>query len=133
MYETLILIDPESNIEGLEIRRRVATLFEREDGGKPTVTWEEPVLSIDWSDYQIRLALDDGPHVYEESQEIAQEFAQDHGLADRIRSCRERIDISGENDPEMDHFNDYCLILETIESLGEVYTFDPMQGEFLNI
>ena len=50
-----------------------------------------------------------------------------------IASCKERIELSGKSDPAMDYFNDYCFVVEAIESLGEVYIFDPESAVFTNL
>jgi hypothetical protein len=38
--------------------------------------------------------------------------------------------LTGGDDPEMDRFNDYCFIQETLEDFGGVFLFDPQEGEF---
>ena len=43
------------------------------------------------------------------------------------------IEIAGEDDPAMDHFNDYCYVVEAIEKLGAIYTFDCVSGSFMNL
>jgi hypothetical protein len=65
-----------------------------------------------------------------EANEIADWFAKDRPDQDVIASTDRFISTSGDQDPNMDHFNDYVYVLEVLEDLPNVYVFDPINGEF---
>ena len=133
MYETLMLIDPETSITDDVIYAAISKACLISGGSSPTVSCRGSTFQIAWPGFSIELGRSDLPHVLEESQEIAQEFASGKPQQNRIAQCRERIELAGDDDPAMDHFNDYCSVVEAIESLGIVYTFDQGTGEFMNL
>lgn len=128
MYETLILIDAESSITDDAIHAAVLNVYPDSGGSKTVVTRKGASLQVAWPSFSIKLHRNELPHVLEESQEIAQEFAARRPELERIGQCRARVEIVGDEDPGMDRFNDYCFIVDAIEKLGTVYTFDQGSG-----
>jgi hypothetical protein len=86
------------------------------------------LTSAGWS---LRVHSEFEPHVLVESQEIAELYGA--GRSDRaaIARCAHRVTIDSDDDPGMNHFNDYVFVLETLERLGAVTLFDPVAETFI--
>jgi hypothetical protein len=93
---------------------------------------ESQYVAVRWGDWSFRLSYEDKPHVREESQEIAEAYGgsrPDRGL---IAGCRRRISMVADDDPGMDHFNDYCFIVQRLEKQPGVILFDPQAQDFID-
>lgn len=130
MYETLMLVDGKNHIGLADVELVVRQRFGSQE--QPTITTIDNVVQLTWPDFSLEVGINENESVLEESKEIANEFAPEP-LRATIGSCGTRVEISGSEDPGMDHFNDFCFVLEAIESAGRVYTFDPGTGEFMNV
>lgn len=67
-----------------------------------------------WNGWALTMCLADAPHVLEESEERAAR----HNFRppwDVVRRCKRRIELWSDEDPNMDYFNTYLLILEEME------------------
>jgi hypothetical protein len=87
-------------------------------------------LTVAVGSFHFHIAFSDQPRVLQESIEIAAEFAADRPDRAAIARAACRFELSSDDDPDMDHFNDMLFICHAAESLGPVYIFDPQEGEF---
>ena len=133
MYETLILVDADSLITGDAIENALAAVYSQSKGAGAVVKRNGSSFKVAWPEFFLELGLSTAPHVLEESQEIALEFAKGRPEQDKIGRCHTRVELAGADDPGMDYFNDYCYVVEAIEKLGTVYTFDQGSCEFMNL
>lgn len=88
-------------------------------------------LRLTKGDWEIHLTLRQGPDVLEESRRIAEHIG---GAEDElgITTCERRVEIESDvPDPEMDYFNDYLLVLETVQSFQGVVGVDPQEPSLL--
>lgn len=90
-----------------------------------------PSVAVRWDGWSFRLSVEDQPHVRAESEGIAEAFASGRPNRDLIASCRRRISVAADPDPDMDHFNDYLFIMERLGKLTGVILFDPKVPEFV--
>ena len=89
-------------------------------------------LRVKIEGYAFDIHYVDGAHVLEESGDMARYYQGDDPDAKAsIARCAARFELSGDDDPNMDYFNDSVTILETWESMGIVHIFDPFGGKFL--
>lgn len=87
-------------------------------------------LTVVVDGFHFYIDYSDQPHVLEESIEIASEFAADRPDRAAIAKTSCRFELSSDDDPDMDHFNDMLFLCHAMESLGPMYIFDPQEGEF---
>lgn len=135
VYQLFALITGETDLP----LGRVADLMRQEFASVPgaivalaeTPPGEHPRLEIRWTDWAFRLAYSDMPHVLEESREIDDACADGRPDRDRIAGCRRRLELASDEDPEMDHFNDYLFIQERLGQQDGVVLFDLQAGEFI--
>ncbi len=133
MYETLVLIDNESQITADQIGASLQALFPEGNSREARVIRNGESLSVEFSGFVLEVHRSSESHVVDESREIATGLQADQQLRDRVSSCTARIELAGGNDFDMVYFNDFCLVLEALEDLGRVYTFDQGSGEFMNL
>ncbi|MBP7867026.1 MAG: hypothetical protein KA419_13875 [Acidobacteria bacterium] len=132
MYDTLVLIDPETTITADDIERQLKD-FCRDPGSRNAqMIRKGEGFILKWPGYALEVTLNTGRSVLVESDDIANRFAVAHPHRQRISQCSVRVEISGDDDPEMSFFNDFCIVLDSIERLGTVYTFDPGNAQFMN-
>jgi hypothetical protein len=131
MYELLILASAETptNLEKLEAAVRAE--FASQTPPQAIVTAiKADQLTVSVDGFQFYIDFDDQPHVLAESSEIAAEFAADRADRAAIAKASARFELSSDDDPDMDHFNDMLFICHAAESIGAMYIFDPQEGEF---
>ena len=133
MYETLVLVDQDAHITADDIKRQLASLLERPGASRAVLTRDGESLAVKWQGFALDVNRNSHASVSTESLEMAAKFAAGRPERKRIAMSTERIEIAGTDDPGMDYFNDFCLVLEAIEELGPVYTFDLGSGEFMNL
>ncbi len=80
-------------------------------------------------EYYFYLSVVDETWVIEESREIA----QSHGSRNEsgvIRECAYRIEFYGDDDLNMDYFNDYFALMEEFQKIPGVIIFDYPNNAF---
>ncbi|NNF27041.1 MAG: hypothetical protein HKN73_07475 [Gemmatimonadetes bacterium] len=132
MYETLVLIDPASDVSSDAAETMLAALATEAPSG-PRLTRSGDSMQLQWPDFHLSIVRNDMPHVAMESAEIAHQFASGQRQREAISKCVVRFEIAGGDDWEMKYFTDFCLVVEGLERLGTVYTFDQGSAEFTNL
>ena len=95
------------------------------------VTQRDKSISVQGSNCEFRLHLADEPFVAEESQGMAEYFAE-CPRSPKIAKCKRRVEITcADPDPDMAHFNDYLFVLHALEEFRGVILFDPRSGELI--
>ncbi|MCI0379692.1 MAG: hypothetical protein L0215_18970 [Gemmataceae bacterium] len=126
MYQAFGLLKPDTNFTLAAAAKKLAGTF---PGWKLEQAPSQITLSKDA--WEIHLRMRDGPEVLEESRRIA-----DHiGGADEelgISSCSRRVEVASDMpDPEMDHFNDYLMVIEVLQSFQGLIPVDPQEPSLL--
>lgn len=131
MYELLILSSAESTPSLDKLEAAVRAEFESQTPPHPvTTSIDADQLTVVVGGFHFYIGFADEPHVLAESREIAEEFAADRADSAVIARASSRFELSSDDDPDMDHFNDMLFICHAAESLGPVFIFDPQEGEF---
>lgn len=131
MYESAVLVDPEAEITIAQVAAELHRFYDAKPWAPTRMDLHGQTLSLRWPGYLLEVARESLPHVVDESEEIARRYAASHAHRDRIARCAVRFSTSGDDDPNMDHFNDYLYVGEAIGRLGRVYRFDQSTCEFL--
>ncbi len=93
---------------------------------------QSQILNAFWDDWSISLHYSEDSYILEESQDIAEKYAQNRGDKEVIRNCRTRIELSSDTDSYGEHFNDYIAILEQIEiEFRGAILFDTQTKQFI--
>ena len=129
-YEMLALLTDKAFVTEDELHDLIRHRFECDP--EAVVGRDAYVVSVSWGDWSIRAGISTEPEVAEECQELAETVGCGRPDQEAIRGCRRRIEVSADDDPNMDHFNDYCFIMELLEGIPGCLVFDPHEGKFTN-
>lgn len=124
-YNTICFLQDTSNFDLTLAAFRLAEEFL-----SAQVTQLGKDISIQFDYWKIKLHLAEEPFVAEESVGIAEYFA-DCPRAAEIAQCKRRIEIGGDPDPNMDHFNDFVCLCQALEEFQGVILFDPELGQLV--
>lgn len=131
-YSLLALLTDQTTLTLDALAERIQERFSCDPDLKVLVErGKNDLLLVGWSDWSFQLDYETEPHVAVESSQIAADFAATHPARSQIAACQRRLSLSGGDDPQMDHFNDYLFIVEILESFKGVYLFDPYEGTFV--
>lgn len=98
-----------------------------------TIEVVDTQLTLTINDYAFTVHHVNAPHVLEESGDIARKYAKDNPQQAAMAACATRFEMYGDDDPNMDYFNDSLILQACIAELGDVFVFDPYGGKFMNV
>ena len=131
-YQYFGLIPPGSNATLQGLKEKLSTFY-RESEDQFELKLEGNRLQLLLGDYAFTIYFNDSPDVLEESVEMSQILKGDSDAKMLIASCMARFEMCGDEDEDMDYFNDSLYIQEEWEDFEGVITFDVVNGEFLNL
>ena len=77
------------------------------------------------------MTLVTSPQVLQESREIEEKIGGDEDDLG-IANCDRRVEVASDiPDPEMDHFNEYLLVIEVLQSFKGIIAVDPKEPSLL--
>ena len=120
MYSAFGLLTPDSDFTMAEAARRLTARF-------PTFAVEHKAdaIVVSTAAWEIHLTLNESAAVLVESREIAELIGGTEDGQD-IAACARRVELASDTpDPEMEHFNDYLLAVEVLQSFGGLIAVDP--------
>lgn len=82
-------------------------------------------LTLSFDDWKLWIVFSHEAHVAEEAAEIGEIYKYP-----KLAACNARLEISAEDDPDEDHYNDHLYVLEALSDLPGVHIFDPQEGAF---
>lgn len=126
MYRAFGLLKPNSDFTLTEAARRLCARFPQY-----TVEQTTDTITVSSADWEIQLVLNVCPAVIEESREIAAHIGGSDDAQD-IAACSRRVEVGSDMaDPEMEHFNDYLLTIEVLQSFQGLIAVDPREPSLL--
>jgi hypothetical protein len=126
MYSAFGLLKPDSDFTMTEAASRLSAKLP-----SFAVDQEADKLVVSSADWEIHLVLNGSPTVLAESREIAGHIGGADDARD-IALCARRIEVASDvPDPEMNHFNDYLLVIEVLQSFKGLIAVDPKEPSLL--
>jgi hypothetical protein len=124
-YNYAAYIQPDSDLDLIALKNKLDALYQsRSESGTPEITVTDYNMTILFGQYKFTIGLVDEPFVHEEASEFAEHYTVDRNEKEfdkeQLRSCKKRLEIYGDDDPDMDYFNDHLDILDTIETFNGV-------------
>jgi hypothetical protein len=117
------------DVTDFSLEEAKARLAKRVTGATISSAGNRIIISV--KGWRLGLNLDDGPHVLDESAGIARHYSK-CPKSPAIAKCRKRVDIwSEDDDPNMDHINDFIFVCEALSSFKGVILLDPRSGDLL--
>ncbi len=126
MYSAFGLLTPNSDFTMTEAAHRLRAKFP-----SYTVELQDETLAVSAVDWEIHLTLNVSPTVLDESREMAEQIGGDEDAKD-IAVCTRRVELASDvPDPEMEHFNDYLMTVEVLQSFKGLIAVDPKEPSLL--
>ena len=126
MYSAFGLLKPDSDFTMTEAASRLSARFP-----SFSVEQEADTIEVSCPGWEIHLILNESPTVLDESREIAGHIGGTEDAKD-IAVCARRVELASDTpDPEMDHFNDYLLAVEVLQSFKGLIAVDPKEPSLL--
>ena len=122
MYQAYLLLKTQNDFTLAKARQHLAEAF-------PDATFTEgpESLAMETPDWELSVQTNDAPEVLAESRQIAEQITgvdDDQGIA----TCARRVEIASDvPDPEMDHFEKYQRVLDTMRSFEGAILIDPKE------
>ncbi|MBC8154011.1 MAG: hypothetical protein H7Z72_13980 [Bacteroidetes bacterium] len=124
-YPYMILLGDDSDFSLSQLADRLQVTFAKADAAVKLAPHADTLTLVLNGAYRFTITLNEGPSVLTESAEMAGEATANKSA---IARCRRRLELSGDDDPGMDHFNDSVFILETLETFRGLYVYSPHVG-----
>ena len=127
MFYEILALTGDSQVTNLVIlQAKLRSRYQQHKSAPDLIEFiSEKQLIIKWTNFQFTIYKNTESYVLEESQDIARNFPQ----YPKIAKCDRRLEVSSDEDRQMEHFNDYIFIQETIEHLGRVFLYEPQTGQ----
>lgn len=129
-YSQMVLLCSEESLDLAQIEQRLSADIPSADLYRSSIPRGGEFLELTWNDWAIAVGYEKGDVVAEESREIAEAYAEFRPDRSAIAHCRQRIVVNSAPDPEMEHFNDFVLVLESLEKIPGAVLFDPQNESF---
>jgi hypothetical protein len=129
MYEALILLELALNPPIESYAKKVEKFYVSNAGEKPKIKIEGDGVSIKFNGIEFIVVKNCKSHVLEESKELAEYSKPEE--RENISKSKCRLELSSSPDVDMNYFNDFLFLIQSAESLGKVWAFNPADGEFM--
>ena len=129
-YSYLAFIQPTSNADIIVLKRLLAEFYSTQTlEDTPIISLVDDKITLTFSDnYRFFIHLSDEIHVIVEAKEFAQENSLDWNEEPfdkkKLETSNKRFEISGDDDFDMDRFNDSLFILHVIERFTGIIIFN---------
>jgi hypothetical protein len=130
-YEAFVLLPSDSDVSIEKIHQIFKTYYSSKSNDV-TFNVKESKLTITIDNWNFRIDLNSEPYVIEESKDLADLFAKNRLDKNEIASSGIRLEISTDDDDEMDFFNYYVESLEQLEKLKGSKVWESAQQAFIN-
>ncbi|KUJ59638.1 hypothetical protein AR687_22160 [Flavobacteriaceae bacterium CRH] len=127
-YSYLAFIEDSSNADIHVLKNNLEEFYAQSENEKPTLTLESNQLNILFNDeYSLYVYFSEEEHINEEAREFAAEYKLDWNEnttdKEKLKTCKKRFEISGDDDFDMDYFNDSLFVIQEIEKFNNVIIF----------
>ncbi len=130
-YQAFVMLPTENSPSSDLVKQQ---LQQRVDGATPPaqIAIEPDYITITVADWQLRISANGDPFVLEEAQEIAATHLEPEDPKREILATYGfRLEISCDEDPNMDYFNYYIYALEALSEFPGAIVFDPSTTGFI--
>ena len=128
-YSYSVYIEPSSNASISGLKDNLDSFYQRPIiTDKPKITLDDNQINITFNDdYSFYIYLSNEEHVNEEAAAIANDQQADWNDIpfdkEKLKTCEKRFEVWGDDDFDMDYFNDSLFIIEQIENFTDVIIF----------
>lgn len=128
-YSYLAFIAPTSDGNLIALKNNLETFYKSVTENKPEILLENEQINLVFEDnYRLYIAFSEESYVNEEALEIAAESKLDWNETAfdkaKLETCNKRFEVWGDDDFDMEYFNDSLYIIEEIERFNDVVIFN---------
>ncbi|MBS7231424.1 hypothetical protein KHA90_10350 [Flavobacterium psychroterrae] len=128
-YSYLAFIAPTSDASLMALKNNLDAFYESVTENKPEIVLESDKINLVFEDdYHLYIAFSEEAYVNEEALEIAGESKLDWNETAfdkaKLETCNKRFEVWGDDDFDMEYFNDSLYIIEEIERFTDVIIFN---------
>jgi len=127
-YTSQVFISESSDFSLTGLKEKLENFY-KSDERDVKITMTADSITVNINNYSFYIGLNEESYVSEEIREIAESInhQKDNTI---ISNCKKRLEISADEDFDMDYFNDSLYISEQIEEFKDVFIFDPQENKF---
>ncbi|MBF4518249.1 hypothetical protein IRZ71_17975 [Flavobacterium sp. ANB] len=127
-YSYLAFIEDSSNADIHALKNNLEDFYAKSENEKPTITFENNQIDILFNnDYSLYVFFSEEEHINDEAREFAAEYKLDWNEnttnKEKLKASKKRFEIWGDDDFDMDYFNDSLFVIEQIEKFNNVIIF----------
>ncbi|WP_394776631.1 hypothetical protein [Flavobacterium sp.] len=128
-YSYLAFIAPTSDANLIALKNNLESFYQSVTENKPEIVLENNQINLVFEDnYRLYIAFSEEAYVNEEALEIAAESKLDWNETAfdkaKLETCNKRFEVWGDDDFDMEYFNDSLYIIEEIERFNDVVIFN---------
>ncbi|MFZ0597769.1 MAG: hypothetical protein WAM46_12385 [Flavobacterium sp.] len=128
-YSYLAFIAPNSDANLIALKNNLDAFYEPVTENKPAIVLKSDQINLVFEDdYRLYIEFSEEAYVNEEALEIAAEhkFDWNENSFDKakLETCNKRFEVWGDDDFDMEYFNDSLYIIEEIERFSDVIIFN---------
>ncbi|MGN7810310.1 hypothetical protein [Flavobacterium sp. 22076] len=124
-YSYSAYISPSSNAD-IKVLKEFLDAFYQESDNKITLSDNQITITFD-DEYNFYIYLAEEEHVNQEALEIADYLEEDWNETpydkEKLKASKKRFEIWGDQDFDMDYFNDSLFIIEQVEKFNDIIIF----------
>lgn len=129
-YQTLVFL-PKNSKASLEAAYKTLSQSEAFSGHGTKVVKTSNRIKVSSGGWTLTIAFATGDAVRDESAEIVERYGDSRGDREILASCEKRFELFGDEDPEMEHFGDYILVIEHLNETYKGVAFELHSEEFV--
>ncbi|KAF2517014.1 hypothetical protein [Flavobacterium foetidum] len=128
-YSHLAFLPPSSNADLAVLKNHLETFYARPViTDKPKIILNGKQITVTFKDgYNFYIYLSEEKHVNQEALEIAEDLEEDWNEKpfdkEKLKASNKRFELWGDQDFDMDYFNDSLFIVNQIEKFDDVIIF----------
>ncbi|WP_289661844.1 hypothetical protein [Flavobacterium panacagri] len=126
-YSAYIL--PSSNATITVLKEHLEEFYQNSDAGnQPEIILSNNQITIIFNDeYRFYIYLSEEKHVKDEALEITENLEEDWNEQpfdkEKLKTAQKRFEVWGDEDFDMDYFNDSLFIIDQIEKFSDIIIF----------
>jgi hypothetical protein len=132
-YKALILIPPTEKIvlENISLGLEKFLNQHNPENINIKVAGKKNKIDCSFNKWKVRINYNDNDDVLAESIDLAKNYGKEPQQIERISKCNARFEIATDSDGNMDHFNDYTIVVEQLLKIPGSIGFDPQGEDFI--
>ena len=128
-YSYLAFIPPTSDADINILKTNLEKFYSNQKSEtQPEISFVDNKVTLTFNgEYNFYICLSNDEHIIDEAKEFAQDtkldYAEEHFDREKLIISNKRFEIWGDDDYDMDYFNDSLFIIEEVEKFSDIIIF----------